>query len=182
MTVTCVICGTAFVPRRPKNPAKTCSRACTNKMVWRENPHRDCGPKPKPRFINDCAWCGKPVKWARRPGRQGIYCSRACTGYAKSKGGITIRKDGRARIICRDGSRVYYYRAVMENVLGRPLREDEEVHHINGDPTDDRPENLMVVGIREHRRIHADKSLLRALQHEGAVVPQGQTYGARRAA
>ena len=43
---------------------------------------------------------------------------------------------------------------VMEQWLNRPLEEGEEVHHINGDQTDNRPENLMITTRSEHHRMH----------------------------
>lgn len=37
---------------------------------------------------------------------------------------------------------VYQHRSVMSEIVGRPLRKNENVHHINGDRKDNRPENL----------------------------------------
>jgi hypothetical protein len=46
------------------------------------------------------------------------------------------------------------HRYVMEQVLGRLLDPSEHVHHINGEKTDNRPENLVVMSRTEHGRIH----------------------------
>ena len=51
----------------------------------------------------------------------------------------------------------YVHRMVMEEYLGRPLRSDEHVHHINGDRTDNRIENLEIISASEHERSHAKK-------------------------
>lgn len=43
---------------------------------------------------------------------------------------------------------------VMEEALGRYIREDEEVHHINHIRDDNRPENLQVMTKKEHASYH----------------------------
>jgi polyribonucleotide nucleotidyltransferase len=60
-------------------------------------------------------------------------------GYKKwlnDSGYVMIRIKGKA---------VREHRFIMEQILGRPLLKTEEVHHLNGDRTDNRPENLAVV-------------------------------------
>jgi hypothetical protein len=69
-------------------------------------------------------------------------------------GGLAVDSDGRTRINCRDGSWMHYSRGVMAAKLGRLLTPDEIVHHVNGDPSDDRIENLMLTDRAEHPRLH----------------------------
>lgn len=49
---------------------------------------------------------------------------------------------------------VMEHRLVMAAVLGRYLTSDEIVHHINEDPFDNTPENLVVVSRGQHLAIH----------------------------
>ncbi|HXH35725.1 MAG TPA: HNH endonuclease [Plantibacter sp.] len=97
-----------------------------------------------------CGTCSKPVN----PGR--TYCSRRCAAFANltPKGGIYVAKDGRAYVSLRGKRKQLYSRCLMEAHWQRTLAYEEVVHHINGDPADDRLENLAVVSRREHLAIH----------------------------
>lgn len=52
------------------------------------------------------------------------------------------------------GEKIDEHRYVMEQHLGRKLRRDEVVHHKNGDTRDNRIENLEVLTLSEHSRLH----------------------------
>ena len=58
------------------------------------------------------------------------------------------------RKINRGGVMMDEHRYVMERHLGRALRSDEVVHHVNGDKYDNRPDNLQVMSLAEHSRMH----------------------------
>lgn len=94
-----------------------------------------------------CEFCDASIE-------RGRFCNRTCSNRAKTSGGLVRGKDGRCRVRLRNGNKQLYSRAVMEGHLRRHLTYDEVVHHKNGDPTDDRIENLEVMSRAEHVQMH----------------------------
>lgn len=102
---------------------------------------------PPPR--KDKCECGE---WKQIRSSLCIDCTRAKRGpdHHAWKGGRIIDSDGYVKVYCPEDPRAQngrYMREhvlVMEAYLGRRLRKGENVHHINGVRTDNRPENLEV--------------------------------------
>lgn len=78
---------------------------------------------------------------------------KGMTNYGFKKSQTSWRSNARKRIQI-DNVRVYEHRKIMEEYLGRKLSTKEHVHHVNGDPTDNRIENLSIVSPSEHGKIH----------------------------
>ena len=58
-----------------------------------------------------------------------------------------------------DGKGIKEHRKVVEEAIGRKLSKNEVVHHINFNKLDNRLENLMIMSIAEHQKLHRKTQL-----------------------
>ena len=105
-----------------------------------------------------------PVRIAvRRLGlKRGPQLPRACReNNSNWRGGRVAIAEGYVGVLVGIGhpgadvrGYILEHRLVMQTELGRPLRRDEVVHHINGSKTDNRIENLVLMTRSEHIQHH----------------------------
>ena len=96
-------------------------------------------------------------KWFKFYNIKNIVRKGLLSPFLKST--VKYEKDGRKKILLPEHHRsklgwVYNQLVVIEKKLGRNLKIDEVCHHINGDCTDDREENLQVMTRSNHSRLH----------------------------
>lgn len=65
-----------------------------------------------------------------------------------------MKSTGKYKAVTIDGKQRPEHRVIMERRLGRPLRSDEVVHHVNGDRGDNRIRNLRVMSAAKHSQLH----------------------------
>jgi hypothetical protein len=147
-----------------------------------------------------CEQCGESftISQARLQWKAGRFCSRRCreayqrsprgktefsirvqnrkagTDHPSWRGGVNLTSDGYARVRIAPGKYALQHRLVMERHLGRPLRADEEVHHRDGNRTNNDFANLQLMDKAEHARLHAGKFDRWSRDYEFCVVCGGR--------
>ena len=115
-----------------------------------------------------CIVCGKALE-RNHPKKKNFCCSehrdiwmRENVDFAKLSRGhkakhltaLNKERNPHCHIADRGKANSKKARAAAEAYIGRPLEHGEVVHHMNGDATDNSPENLLVMPDRQHRQLH----------------------------
>lgn len=148
---TCDVCGCNFYERmyKGKTSGHYCSQSCAKRATIGQ---QDLSHLVQHRFTK-----------GQQPHNY-IGKTKHAAGYIVRTGGNKIQLE---------------HRMLVEQFLGRPLTRHEVVHHVNGDVTDNRLENLRIMSQSEHLKLHqqeqqaADPAGYRAKKQKAALVRWG---------
>lgn len=165
----CETCGRHVRKRRSpaniKTPPRFCSQACHGVA------RRGTGDGLQHNTTVVCAACGSTARVYRAPSAEPpTFCSAACRDTAQRGAGNPAFNGGRHQLAngyivilapsdpdADVRGYVLEHRIVARGLIGRQLTKREVVHHVDGDKTNNAPQNLRIFSSQaEHARHHAE--------------------------
>lgn len=128
-------------------PIRDCKCGCGQKVIAIDNHRR------KRFYVNGHRPHGKRSKGNFRAWNKGfsIFIGETNPNW---RGGKTHNAAGYVEIRTDVNKHQYEHRVIMEKFLGRKLLSTEHIHHMNGDKTDNRIENLELLSNSDHIRLY----------------------------
>lgn len=158
----CTHCGIIFQPKRKTQ--NFCCRKCSAFDVAKRF-GKQRAEKRKKGTDKICNICSTSFYVPRYRAETAMYCSRRCTSIANPENTKKARdasplmaraKNGvprKYKTITVNGKTIREHRHIVQCHIGRQLESWEHVHHINGNPADNRIENLQVLSNSDHQKL-----------------------------
>ncbi len=145
----CKYCGKEFWQYRSNcggNP-QYCSSECYHKATAKKTSY------------GNCEWCGKKFEKYHEKHPQRFCCLECSLEYKRKQRYEHRFESGYVdangyRVLCFNGICIQEHILLMEEKIGRKLRKDECVHHIDGCRSNNDINNLKLMTRGEHSRLH----------------------------
>lgn len=131
-----------------------------------------------------CIDCGKTLsQWGKnyclscsKKGSRNAMFGKTGANHHNFKGGYIHNTLGYKIVSLGTDKKGYEHRVIVEERLGRKLRSDEVIHHINGDKADNRIENLAILSQSRHMEIHQNQNRKPYCPHGHLFAETGAYY------
>lgn len=146
----CQYCGKTFIDyasNYKRSAKKYCSQECYHAATRKDT-------------VVHCEWCGKEfIRTSKSPQKRFCTVECACAWKRSRPRRVTKSKNGYRYIWLSDGTSKPEHIQIMEEKIGRKLHKDECVHHIDGNRSNNSPDNLMLMKRGEHSSLHRKKEI-----------------------
>lgn len=152
--IACKTCGTMFevTPAWERNGRRRyCSTACRSKAHRPDRTGKVHTPAARKKMAD--AATGKFLRENSSQWKGGKHLKNGYTFVMIDV--LPPDSQAMARLMTK-GKYIAEHRIVAAMIEGRPLQTDEVVHHVNGEKSDNRPENLIVTRRADHSMEHRE--------------------------